>query len=97
MQKGEPAFVGNRKFVPLLIYPYQYRAQSKELIVHSQISVSIYINGTKSAAKNWQLNPNPLDNSEPSFFLNENSSKTWRLEKKPDAHYDAPKKREFCH
>ncbi|OQC05119.1 MAG: Gingipain R2 precursor [Candidatus Cloacimonetes bacterium ADurb.Bin089] len=91
VQKGEPAFVGNRKFVPLLIYPFQYRAQSKELLVHSQISVSIYINGTKSAAKNWQLNPNPLDNSDPPFFLNENSSKTWRLEKKPDAHYEAPK------
>jgi len=91
VQKGEPAFVGNRKFIPLLIYPFQYRAQSKELVVHPKMSITIYISGTKNATKNWQLNPNPLDNADPPFFLNENSSKTWRLGKKPDAHYEAPK------
>ncbi len=90
-QKGEPAFIGNRKFIPLLIYPFQYRAQSKELVVHSKISITVYISGTKNATKNWQLNPNPLDNADPPFFLNENSSKTWRLEKTRDINYSAPK------
>ncbi|HQC31829.1 MAG TPA: C25 family peptidase propeptide domain-containing protein, partial [Candidatus Cloacimonas sp.] len=91
VRKGEPAFVGNRKFIPLLIYPFQYRAQSKELVVHPKMSITIYLSGTKNATKNWQLNPNPLDDADPPFFLNENSSKAWRLEKTRNTNYSAPK------
>lgn len=91
VQKGEVAFVGNRKFIPLFIYPFQYRAQTKELIIHKSISINVFINGSKNASKNWQLNPNPLDSEEMPFFLNENSSKTWRLEKTRATNYSAPK------
>jgi len=91
VQKGEPAFVGNRRFVPLFICPFQYRAQSKELIIHRSITVSVYVAGSKNASKNWQLNPNPLDNATPSLFLNEDSSKIWRLEKTRDTNYTSPK------
>ncbi len=91
VEKGEAAFVGNRKFIPLMIYPFQYKAQSKELIVFSEMSISLTIQGTKASTKNWQLQPNPLDMASPSFFLNESSSKAWRREKTKDNSYSSPK------
>lgn len=91
VEKGEAAFVGNRKFIPLMIYPFQYRAGTQELVVHERISISVNITGNKSAAKNWQLSPNPLDAASEAFFLNDASSKTWRKERVRDASYDASK------
>jgi len=91
VEKGEAAFVGNRRFIPLMIYPFQYRAQSKELIVYSEISITLTIQGTKTSTKNWQLQPNPLDSANPSLFLNESSSKAWRREKVRDNSYVSPK------
>jgi len=90
-EKGDAAFVGNRRFIPLMIYPFQYRAASRELVVNKELTLSISITGTKNSTKNWQLSPNPLDASDPPFFLNESSSKTWRKEKARDNRYVAPK------
>jgi len=90
-EKGEAAFVGNRRFMPLMIYPFQYNASTKELLVHKEMTITLGIQGTKAATKNWQLASNPLDNADPPFFLNESSSKTWRKEKTRDYSYSAPK------
>lgn len=90
-EKGEEAFVGNRKFIPLMIYPFQYRAQSQELVIHKSITISVSISGNKATAKNWQLSPNPLDAGSAEFFLNDSSSKSWRKERSRDASYTAPK------
>lgn len=91
VEKGSPAFVGNRRFLPLMIYPFQYNATTKELIVHKEFIITLSIQGTKAATKNWQLASNPLDAADPPFFLNESSSKAWRMEKNRDASYQAPK------
>jgi hypothetical protein len=90
-EKGVEAFVGNRKFIPLIIKPFQYRAKSRELLVHSQITIRILINGTKNPSRNWQIQSNPLDTAGTAFYLNEASSKAWRLEKQIDRNYQSPK------
>ena len=90
-ERGEPAFVGNRRFIPLMIYPFQYRAGSRELVVSKKFTITLTLGGSKASTKNWQLASNILDAAKPSFFLNDNSSKTWRLEKQRNADYQAPK------
>ncbi len=90
-KKGESAFIGDRSFVPLQIFPFQYRASTKELVVNTQFTIRVQIAGTKSASPNWQLSNNPIDQAGDSFFLNNQSSKSWRLPKNRDASYQAPK------
>jgi len=36
---GESAFVGDRRFVPLQIFPFQYRATTKELVVNTSFTI----------------------------------------------------------
>lgn len=89
--KGEEAFIGNRKFIPLIIQPFQYDAKSRALQVTTELKLRIVINGTKTASRNWQTQRNPLDDSGSAFFINEVTSKEWRLEKTRDTSYQAPK------
>ncbi len=91
--KGEAAFVGNRRFIPLMVYPFQYLAAHEELNVYSEITIEVHITGTKNQAKNWQTAINPLDSAKPPFFINDSSSKAWRLEKNKDNSYQSPKYR----
>lgn len=91
VQKGDTAFVGDRNFIPLQIFPFQYRAASKELIVNTKFTIRVIIHGTKSAAKSWQQTDNPLDPVADSFFINNSTSKSWRLEKTRDTSYESPK------
>ncbi|GAB1468409.1 hypothetical protein MASR2M64_11330 [Candidatus Cloacimonadota bacterium] len=90
-EKGTEAFIGNRKFIPLVINPFQYNAKSHELLVHSQITIRVHIQGTKSATRNWQTKSNPLDSASASFFLNDASSKAWRRDKPKSTSYQSPK------
>lgn len=90
-EKGEPAFIGDRRFIPIRISPFQYRPASKELIVHSSIRIRVTIHGNKTPAKNWQFSQNPIDGAADSFFLNNATSKSWRLDKTRDASYQPPK------
>lgn len=89
--KGETAFVGDRKFIPLQIFPFQYRAAAKELIVNTSFTIRVIIQGTKSAAKNWQQTENPLDPVADTFFINNSTAQSWRLEKTRDTSYEPPK------
>lgn len=92
-QKGEIAFIGNRRFIPLMVYPFQYNAIKEELKVFTEISIAVTISGNKKQAKNWQTAGNPLDGAKPPFFLNDASSKAWRLEKNRANDYQRPKYR----
>ncbi len=91
VQKGESAFTGDRNFVPLQIYPFQYNAANKELVVNTSFTIRVQISGTKSATNGWQLSENPMDQAGDALFLNNASSRMWRLPKTKDASYEAPK------
>jgi hypothetical protein len=88
---SEPAFVGDRRFVSLRIFPFQYVASRQELIVHQEIEISVSIMGTKSPSKDWQLGHSPVDGAADAFFVNNASSKTWRLPRRNDYHHASPK------
>ncbi|MBW6514674.1 MAG: hypothetical protein K0B87_07950 [Candidatus Syntrophosphaera sp.] len=90
-QVGETAFIGDRNFVPLHLYPFQYRAAEKELVVNTKFTVQIQIHGSKGATPNWQLSENPIDQAGDAFFLNNASSKGWRLPKSRAESYESPK------
>jgi len=89
--KGEAAFIGNRRFIPLMICPFQYFSAKGELDVYTEITINIQISGSKGNSKNWQTETNPLDNANPPFFVNESSSRGWRLPKSIDNTYSSPK------
>jgi hypothetical protein len=91
LEKGDPAFIGDRNFIALHIYPFQYRAASKELFVNARITIRVLITGKKTGAKNWQLSENPVDGIGDSFFINNATSKSWRLPKNRDNSYQTPK------
>lgn len=91
VEKGDAAFIGDRRFIPLRIHPFQYRPLSEELVVTSQLKIRIEILGTKTDSKNWQFSTNPIDPASDAFFLNNASSKRWRLERLRDNSYQAPK------
>ncbi len=91
VEKGEAAFIGDRRFVPLRIRPFQYRAAAKELIVYDQIRIRVGISGNKEGVRNASLSPNPIDAAADAFFINNASSKNWRLPRQRDYSYQAPK------
>lgn len=91
VQAGESAYVGDRNFIPLHIYPFQYRASRKELVVNTSFRINVRILGAKSATSGWQTSENPIDQVGDSFFLNNASSLSWRLPKARDDSYEAPK------
>ncbi|MBP9038561.1 MAG: hypothetical protein KBF72_03295, partial [Candidatus Syntrophosphaera sp.] len=91
VQAGKSAFIGDRRFVPLQIFPYQYKAATKELIVNNKFKVEVRILGSKSASPGWQLSENPIDQVGDFFFLNNATSKSWRLAKAKDTSYQSPK------
>ena len=88
---GESAFVGDRRFVPLQIFPFQYRATTKELVVNTSFTIRVQIFGSKSSTPNWQMSENPVDQAGDAFFLNNASSQSWRLPKKRDNSHASPK------
>lgn len=88
---SEPAYVGDRRFVSLRIFPFQYNAAQKELLVHNELQISVSISGSKQATENWQLGYSPIDSSADSFFINNSSSQKWRLPRKKNPQYESPK------
>jgi len=88
---SDPAFIGDRKFVSLKVYPFQYSAAGQQLTVHNEIDIVVNISGTKKSSKDWQLSSNPIDNVAEHFFLNNDSSQAWRLPRSKDQSYEYPK------
>lgn len=91
VEKGDPAFIGDRRFVPLRIRPFQYRALSKELVVYDRISIRVGISGNKESTKGFTFSSNPIDAAADAFFINNASSKNWRLPRQRDYSYESPK------
>ncbi|MDD2543657.1 MAG: C25 family cysteine peptidase [Candidatus Cloacimonetes bacterium] len=91
VQLGEAAFIGDRRFIALEIYPFQYDAQNHSLLVHTEMQIAVNLSGTKVASRNWQLSENPIDKAADSFFINNASSRMWRLPKNQAQNYQAPK------
>ncbi|HHZ15040.1 MAG TPA: hypothetical protein GX398_02880 [Candidatus Cloacimonetes bacterium] len=91
VEKGDPAFIGDRRFVPLRIRPFQYKALSKELVVYDNIRIRVGISGTKEFTKGFTFSSNPIDAAADAFFINNASSKNWRLPRQRDFSYQAPK------
>jgi hypothetical protein len=91
VELSNPAFVGDRHFVSLRIFPFQYNAASKELKVHQEMEIIVNISGDKSPSPNWQLGHSPVDAAGDAFFINNTSSKSWRLPRKQDYHHESPK------
>lgn len=90
VEMGESAFVGDRYFFPLRIFPFQYKAASKELVANTRIVIRVLIQGSKSPSPDWQLSENTIDQVSDTFFINNATSKAWRLPKNR-ATYEAPK------
>lgn len=84
LEISEPAFVGDRRFVSLRIYPFQYSASRQELMVHTRLEIAVTILGNKSASVDWQMGKSPVDAAADAFFINNATSKTWRLPRKAD-------------
>ncbi len=91
LEVSEPAFIGDRRFVTLRIFPFRYHAASEKLIVLENIEIAVNISGTKTNSPNWRFSENPIDQAADSFFINNQSSRGWRLEKKKDHSYSSPK------
>lgn len=88
---GESAFIGDRRFIPLQVFPFQYRATTKELVVNTSFTIRVLISGSKSSTPNWQYSENPVDKAGDAYFLNNATSKSWRLLKNRDYGYESPK------
>lgn len=91
ISKGESAFIGDRRFIPVELYPFQYRAASRELVVSQSIRVRVTIQGSKTDAKDWQQSENPIDPVADSFFINNQTSRGWRLPRQTADSSDLPK------
>ncbi|MDY0127230.1 MAG: C25 family cysteine peptidase [Candidatus Cloacimonadaceae bacterium] len=91
VQVSEPAFIGNRRFVSVRVYPFQYSAANRQLTVHDEIEIAVSISGSKSGNSDWQLSKNPLDPVADQFFINNLSSKSWRKPKDKAESYESPK------
>lgn len=91
LEVSEPAFVGDRRFVTLRVYPFRYYAASERLTILEDIEILVTIGGTKRESSNWRLSENPIDKAGDSFFINNQSSLGWRLEKTRDYSYSSPK------
>lgn len=91
VKKADSAFAGDRNFVPLQIFPFQYKAASKELVVNTHFIIHVLISGSKGPSVDWQLSENPVDQAGDALFLNNATSKAWRLPKVRDTSYQSPK------
>jgi hypothetical protein len=91
INKGESAFIGDRNFISLEIYPFQYKPRERVLQVTSELRIRVIIHGTKSQTKDWQLSQNIIDRGSNSFLINNLTSKEWRLPKVKDNAYQTPK------
>ena len=94
VSKGGAAFIGNRHFAPLQVIPFQYLAAKRELWINSYIKLKINIQGSKEASKDWQTNANIVDDAADAFFLNNATSKSWRMPRQRDNSYVAPKSKD---
>ena len=90
IEKGDKAFVRDRGFFSFRIYPFQYSASRKEIIITSDITFKISISGNKKRSRDWATSNNYIDKVADSMFLNNDQSKFWRVEHEKIS-YHAPR------
>jgi hypothetical protein len=81
---GKKAFIGNRNLIPFHVFPFQYNAATKELLVTKTAEFIIRLEGDKSPTRGWQDSYNYIDSVGESFFLNNRTSFEWRKQKEID-------------
>ncbi len=79
IEKGSPAYIGDRHFMGFNVHPFQYRAKNNELIITKELTFRINILGDKNRSSSQ--GENFIDKIADSFFLNNEFSKNWRKEK----------------
>ncbi|MBI9030788.1 hypothetical protein JEZ13_02120 [bacterium] len=80
VQKGDSAFLGDRRFTSFQLFPFQYNEAQKKLYVHEYIEFEIIISGDKSVDRDWQFSDNFIDKVGDDFFMNNRFSQKWRKE-----------------
>ncbi len=81
VKKGHKAFIGDRKFCGINIFPFQNIQNTNELIITSKIKFKISIYGDKTVSRTYFNNSNFIDDIGDSFFLNNEFSQKWRKER----------------
>ena len=76
IEKGSPAYLGDRYFMGFNIHPFQYIAKDNKLILTEELTFRINILGNKN--RSISQSENFIDKVANSFFLNNNFSKNWR-------------------
>ncbi len=79
IEKGSPAYIGDRHFMGFNVHPFQYKAKNNELIITEELTFRINILGDKNRSSSQ--GENFIDKIADSFFLNNEFSKNWRKEK----------------
>lgn len=79
IEKGSPAYMGDRYFMGFNIHPFQYRSDKNELIITKELTIRIDIHGEKR--RSVSQSENYIDKIADSFFLNNIYSTNWRKEK----------------
>ncbi|MCF7858274.1 MAG: hypothetical protein K9N07_02965 [Candidatus Cloacimonetes bacterium] len=83
IEKGAPAYIGDRYFLGFNIHPFQFKAKSKELILTEEIILKVSIIGDKN--RTFIQSDNYIDKLSGDFFLNNESSYNWRKAKEKSA------------
>ncbi|MCD4796793.1 MAG: hypothetical protein K8R49_06470 [Candidatus Cloacimonetes bacterium] len=81
LEKGNPAYLRDRCFTGFNVNPFQYKANTKELLITTEVTFRIIIKGNKISSRNYIGSNNFIDEIGDSFFLNNRYSKKWRKEK----------------
>ncbi|MDP8268985.1 MAG: C25 family cysteine peptidase [Candidatus Tenebribacter davisii] len=91
IEKGSPAYLGDRYFMGFNIHPFQYKAKGNELILTEELTFRIKILGDKN--RSISQSENYIDEVGNTFFLNNDFSKKWRKEKQKSG-YNPPRQGE---
>ena len=91
IKKGDSAYLGNRYFAGFSVFPFQYVYDQKKLLITTEVTFRISINGNKKQKSTPGLSRSYIDQDDigDKFFLNNTTSKHWRKEKEVTSHYVA--------
>jgi hypothetical protein len=85
--KGKKSFLRDRALISFILNPFQYNAKSHSLEIITSLKVKIYIHGTKENSRFWRNSNNFIDKAGDKFFINNTTSKKWRVARKPAESY----------
>ncbi|MCD4828702.1 MAG: hypothetical protein K8R90_04625 [Candidatus Cloacimonetes bacterium] len=80
--QSQPAFMGDRHFAGLQFFPFQYNAAQRQLVVTTQATLRIFIQGDTRFTPGWETTVAMLHESE-GMFLNDVFARKWRKPLEP--------------